>query len=255
MLTASNLNGVRHGFFTRKGGVSADGAGDMGGLNCGFGSEDNPENVAENCRLAIAQLGVEDCDLVTVYQIHSAKVVRVTRAWAREDAPYADAMVTGESGVVLGILTADCAPVLVADKTAGIIAAAHAGWRGARTGVVEACIDKMVSMGSVLSNISVAIGPCIAQASYEVGPEFYQDFIDEDAAHEDLFKAAKRPDHFQFDLSGYIERRLSGLGLASVSAQGVDTFGDPERFYSYRRCILNGQEDYGRLLSAIVLEP
>jgi YfiH family protein len=157
--------------------------------------------------------------------------------------------------VILGILTADCAPVLVADKTAGIIGAAHAGWRGARTGVVEACIEKMVSIGAVLSNIDVAIGPCIAQASYEVGPEFYQDFIDEDAAHEDFFKTAKRPDHFQFDLSGYIERRLSGLGLASVSAQRVDTCGDPERFYSYRRCMLNGQEDYGRLLSVIVLEP
>ncbi|MBL6930111.1 MAG: peptidoglycan editing factor PgeF [Rhodospirillales bacterium] len=254
MLTASNLNGVRHGFFTRKGGVSADGIGDMDGLNCGFGSDDSSENVAENRRLAVARLGVQGCDLVTAYQVHSAKVVRVTQAWAHQDAPQVDAMVTGESGMVLGILTADCAPVLFADRTAGIIGAAHAGWRGARAGVVEACIAEMVAIGARPSNIDAAIGPCIAQSSYEVGPEFYQDFIDEDAAHDDFFKTATRPGHFQFDLSGYIERRLSRLELASVAALGVDTCGDPERFYSYRRCTLNGEKDYGRLLSAIVLE-
>jgi polyphenol oxidase len=254
MLTASNLNGVRHGFFTRQGGVSADGLGDMDGLNCGFGSDDSPENVAENRRLAVARLGVQGSDLVTAYQVHSARAVRVEEAWAREDAPQVDAMVTGRAGVVLGILTADCAPVLFAERAAGVIGAAHAGWRGARAGVVEACIAEMVAMGAKPSNIDVAIGPCIAQSSYEVGPEFYQSFVDEDAAQDEFFKTSKRPGHFQFDLSGYIERRLSKLELASVTALGVDTCGDSERFYSYRRCTLNGEKDYGRLLSAIVLE-
>ncbi len=256
MLIASNLaalSGVRHGFFTRKGGVSVDGSGDMDGLNCGFGSDDSPQNVAENRRLALDRLGVAG-NLVTAYQVQSAKAVRVDKPWAREDAPKADAMVSGKSGVVLGILTADCVPVLFADASARVVGAAHAGWRGARDGVLQSCLGEMVALGANPANINAAIGPCIAQASYEVGPEFYQDFIDQDAANAVFFVVAKRPNHFMFDLPGYVAQVLSGQGLASLTNLAVDTCADPERFYSYRRCTLNGEKDYGRLLSAIALE-
>jgi len=255
MLTASNLatlSGVRHGFFTRHGGVSADGRGDMDGLNCGFGSDDSPENVAENRRLALQRLGTAG-KLVTAYQVHSATAVRVDKPWAREDSPQADAMVSATGQIVLGILTADCAPVLFADAKAGVIGAAHAGWRGARSGVLEACLAQMVAQGANPANINAAIGPCIAQSSYEVGPEFHQDFMDEDAANGAFFRSAQRPGHFQFDLPGYILGRLAKLGLESMMALGEDTCADPERFYSYRRCTLNGEKDYGRLLSAITL--
>lgn len=253
MLCASNLQGVRHGFFTRQGGVSGHGDGGMDGLNCGFGSQDDPQNVAENRRLALARLGAQGGDLVTAYQVHSARVVRVSQAWAPKDAPQADAMTSHTGGVVLGILSADCAPVLLADTSAGVIGAAHAGWRGARAGVVEACIEDMVGLGARAANINVAIGPCIAQSSYEVGPEFQQDFIAQDAANQAFFVASKRPGHYMFDLPGYILGRLSGLGLASHIWLGVDTCADAKRFYSYRRCTLKGQKDYGRLLSAISL--
>jgi hypothetical protein len=257
MLTASNLatlNGVRHGFFTRKGGVSVDGPGDTDGLNCGFGCGDNAQSVAENRRLALKHLGLAKGALVTAYQIHSAKAVRVTGAWQHQDAPQADAMASAEAGVVLGILTADCAPVLFADAKARIIGAAHAGWRGARSGVLEACLDEMVGLGASPSNINAAIGPCIAQPSYEVGPEFHRDFMAQDAANGAFFMASGRAGHFLFDLPGYVEKRLSKLGLASVSNLGNDTCADSERFYSYRRCTLKGEKGYGRLLSAIALD-
>ncbi len=255
MLTASNLSGlkgVKHGFFTRRGGVSRDG--DMGGLNCGYGSDDTPENVSENRRIALARLNAADNVLVTAYQIHSARSVRVDEPWNREDAPEADAMASSNTGVVLGILTADCAPVLFADARAGVVGAAHAGWRGARSGVLESCLQEMVALGAASANISAAVGPCIAQVSYEVGPEFYEDFMGEKAVNERFFVTSERAGHYHFDLSGYVEHRLSGLGLASVEGLGVDTCTDAQRFYSYRRCTLNGQKDYGRLLSAIMLE-
>lgn len=257
MLTASNLaslSGVRHGFFTRRGGVSANGPGDMDGLNCGFGSGDAPENVTENRRLALERLGGDNGVLITAYQVHSSKAVRVEEPWTPEGAPRADAMASAAGGVVLGILSADCAPVLFADAGARVAAAAHAGWRGARAGVIEACLAEMVSLGADPSNINAAIGPCIAQASYEVGPEFHRDFIDEDAANDSFFLGARRPGHFLFDLPGYVGGRLSKLGLASITALDADTCADFGLFYSYRRCTLNGEKDYGRLLSAITLE-
>jgi len=255
MLKASNiaaLKGIRHGFFSRLGGVSPDGG--MGGLNCGFGSDDRPENVARNRDIALQRLGVEKCDLVTAYQIHSATAVRVSEPWQREQAPEADAMASDCTGVVLGILTADCAPVLFADSTARVVGAAHAGWRGARSGVLEACLEEMQGLGADPSNISAAVGPCIAQNSYEVGPEFREDFVAESPDNDKFFAVAVRAGHFMFDLTGYVENRLSGLGLASVEGLGVDTCADSENFYSYRRCTLKGEKDYGRLLSAITLE-
>ncbi len=255
MLKASNLadlKGVRHGFFTRRGGVSRDG--DMGGLNCGYGSDDAPENVTRNRNLALERLGVPGGKLITAYQVHSANAVRVTKPWAREDAPQADAMANREGGVVLGILTADCAPVLFADAKARVIGAAHAGWRGARTGVLESCVEEMTALGAIASDICAAVGPCITQKSYEVGPEFHQDFLSEDAANDAFFQVSRRAGHFLFDLPGYVQQRLEKLQLASVERLDVDTCTDPELFYSYRRCTLKGEKDYGRLLSAITLE-
>ncbi len=255
MLKASNLSGlkgIRHGFFTRRGGVSGDG--NMGGLNCGFGSDDHPENITENRRLALERLGAKNSKLVTAYQVHSARSVSVDTPWVREDAPEADAMASEKPNVALGILTADCAPVLFADGAARIIGAAHAGWKGARSGILESCVQEMVALGATPGNISAAVGPCIAQVSYEVGPEFHRDFIDEDKANEGFFVTSSKDNHYLFDLTGYVEKRLAKLNLASVEGLGMDTCADPERFYSYRRCTLNGGKDFGRLLSAIVLE-
>ena len=254
MLKATNLSalkGIRHGFFTRLGGVSREG--DMTGLNCGFGSDDTPENVTSNREIAMQRLGVAGRSLVTAYQVHSARTVAVHQPWQREDAPQVDAMVSGENTVVLGILTADCAPVLFADGVAGVVGAAHAGWRGARTGVLESCVQEMLALGATQDNIFAAVGPCIAQASYEVGPEFQLDFLNDDPDNEVFFKPSQRAGHFMFDLAGYVEMRLSRLCLASVEGLGVDTCADAQRFYSYRRCTLRGEKDYGRLLSAITL--
>ena len=250
----SALNGVRHGFFTRKGGVSDDTVGDMNGLNCGYGADDSPENVARNRDIAMRQLGRSGEHLVTAYQIHSAHAVQVEQPWPRAASPEADAMASRNTNVALGILTADCAPVLFADADARVIGAAHAGWRGARGGILESCLQEMLALGAKKANVCAAVGPCIAQASYEVGPEFHQDFMREDKGNEDFFLGAERTGHYLFDLTGYVEQRLSKMGLASVEGLGVDTCADPERFYSYRRCTLCGEKDYGRLLSAITLE-
>ena len=255
MLKASNLaalKGVRHGFFSRLGGISSDGG--MSGLNCGFGSDDMPENVARNREIALQRMGAGDRDLVTTYQVHSSIAIRVSEPWHREQSPEADAMASDCKDVVLGILTADCAPVLFADSTARVVGAAHAGWRGARAGVLEQCLEEMQGLGADPSNISAAVGPCIAQNSYEVGPEFQENFVAENPNNGKFFIAAARTDHFMFDLTGYVENCLSGLGLASVEGLGIDTFADPKRFYSYRRCTLHGEKCYGRLLSAIMLE-
>ena len=257
MLEASNLaalSGVRHGFFTRRGGGSDDEMGDMNGLNCGFGSDDLPENVARNREIALQRMGVPAGQLVTAYQVHSAKAISVEQPWARAQSPEVDAMASNQSGVVLGILTADCTPVLFADAEAGVVGAAHAGWRGARSGVLEACLNEMISLGAEPGRTVAAIGPCIAQQSYEVGPEFQADFMDEDSANARFFEPSERDGHFMFDLPGYVLERLQSQGLASIEALGIDTCSDAERFYSYRRCTLNGEKDYGRLLSAICLE-
>ncbi len=241
---------IKHGFFTREGGVSS---GLYGSLNCGFGSDDKAENVAENRQRVLAGLGISDGQLLTCYQIHSATVVVVEEAWALEDAPEADAMVTNKLGIALGILTADCAPVLFADEKAGVIGVAHAGWRGAFTGVLEETLAAMVKIGASKANISAAIGPCIGQNSYEVGPEFIDRFIEQAEKNTDYFLPSKRDGHHMFDLAAYVADRLQKAEIARIYQTGYDTCQDEKLFYSYRRSVLQGEKDYGREISAISL--
>jgi len=252
MLTLDVLDNiaVRHAFFTREGGVS-DGI--FASLNCGFGSGDDPENVTRNRAIAMDRLGLAKDRLVTCYQIHSANVLKVETPWRREDSPRADGMVTSVPGIALGVLAADCAPILFADPTAGVIGAAHGGWRGALDGVAEATIAAMEAEGAQRERIRAAIGPCIGQQSYEVGPEFPPRFAAIDPDSGAFFVPAMRPSHFRFDLGGYIAHRLARLGLAAVERAPHDTVADPDRFFSYRRACLTGERDYGRALAAIVL--
>ena len=241
---------VRHAFFTREGGVSA---GLFASLNCGYGSGDDPQHVARNRAIAAERLAVADDRLVTCYQIHSATVLTVEQPWRREEAPRADGMVTDRPGIALGVLAADCAPVLFADADAGVIGAAHGGWRGALGGVMEATVAAMTALGATPSRIRAGIGPCIAQQSYEVGPEFPGRFVEIDGASGGFFVPAERAGHFRFDLPGYIAHRLARLRLGAVASTGCDTAADPARFFSYRRACLAGERDYGRALAAIAL--
>jgi hypothetical protein len=255
MITLSTLNEVlriRHGFFTREGGTSE---GIYASLNCGLGSADDPERVKANRNLALAQLDIDPQCLVTVQQEHTNRVVVVGDDWT-PDAPRqpADAMVTQRPGMALGILTADCAPVMLADPRANIIGAAHAGWRGALGGVLDNTVAAMLKLGAKASRIVAAIGPCIAHRSYEVGPEFPAAFLADDPDNHFFFAPANREGHFYFDLPGYIARRLAKLSVIDVAGTPCDTFREERRFFSYRRSILKGEKDYGRSLSVIVLE-
>jgi YfiH family protein len=243
---------LRHAFFTREGGTSR---GIFASLNCSLGSGDDPAVVAENRRIAMAALGLEPDRLVTCHQVHGADVVTVERPWAHADRPRADALVTAAKGVALGILTADCAPVLFADEKAGIVAAAHAGWRGALTGVVEATIEAMLARGGSRNRIAAAIGPCIGPHSYEVGPEFPAAFLAQSPANAAFFRVAPRESHHLFDLAGYVRGRLAAAGIARIAVSGGDTAGEPGRFFSYRRACLTGEKQFGHLLSAICLAP
>ena len=252
MITARILDqadGVGHGFFTRRGGVSE---GPYASLNCGLGSGDDMSRVASNRARAMEGLGLSGADLVTVYQTHSADVYVVETG--PDDPPRADAMVSRTRGVALGILTADCAPVLFADAGAGVIGAAHAGWRGAKAGILEATIQAMTELGAQAGGIRAAIGPCIGLESYEVGAEFQAAFIADDADDGDLFGPAVRAGHYRFDLSRYVARRLSRLIPGAVETLSFDTCSDATRFFSYRRACLEGETEYGRSLSAIALE-
>ena len=254
MLSATTLeksSGIRHAFFTRNGGVS-DGL--YGTLNCGFGSGDDADRVRENRDRAMRQLGLGADDLGTVHQIHSATVAVATETWPVDARPEADAMVTDKPGMALGVLTADCVPVLFADAAAGVIGAAHAGWRGAKDGVLEATVSAMVELGAKPEQITAAIGPCIHQASYEVGPEFHAGFVADDPANGDFFATSKRDGYFMFDLPGYTAGRLALLRLKAVDTVAADTCGDEDRFFSYRRATKRGESDYGRCLSAITME-
>ncbi len=255
MITVSTLNDItrlRHGFFTRDGGVSE---GLYASLNCGFGSRDEPRRVAANRARAMRQLGRPAESLVTVRQEHTARVVEVTEPFTHDAAPTADAMVTRVPGIALGVLTADCAPVLIADAKAGVIAAIHAGWRGALDGVLENAVAAMAAIGADRARMVAAVGPCIAQRSYEVGPEFPGLFVaDDEGNFETFFAPAPRAGHFLFDLASYVARRLSRCGVTDVLRTPCDTFQEETRFFSYRRARLRGEEDYGRQLSAIVLE-
>jgi YfiH family protein len=202
----------------------------------------------------MARLGLPADRLATCYQIHSAGVVIVESPWARGAAPRADGMVTRVPDIALGILTADCAPILFHDPVAGVIGAAHGGWRGALAGIVEATVEQMEALGAVRSRIQAGIGPCIARNSYEIGPEFRRQFLAEEAASTCYFAPAARPGHFMFDLPGYIEHRLARAGIATVERSGHDTVAEDDRFFSYRRACLRGEPAYGRGLSTIVLE-
>jgi hypothetical protein len=248
-LDALAAPGVAHGFFTREGGVST---GIYASLNCGVGSGDAPDCVAENRARVARALGVPRDSVVTNNQVHGIAVVTVADAAPRGEQPRADAMVTKQRGVALGILTADCVPVLFADPEAGIVGAAHAGWRGAVGGVLDATVEAMVTLGARPARIHAGIGPAIAQASYEVGPEFPAPFLAQDRANERFFVAAASR-KFHFDLPAYVRARLARLGLGSIAATGGDTAAEPARFFSYRRSRLQGEPDYGRLLSAIAL--
>lgn len=238
---------VRHGFFTRHGGVSS---GIFNSLNCGNGSEDEAANVAENRARVARALGAKPENLVTAYQSHGNSVAVIETPWVRGEEPRVDGMVTRQPGIALGILAADCGPVLFADEAAGVIGVAHAGWKGALTGIIEATLEAMVALGAETHRVTAGLGPCIGAQSYEVGPEFRERFTGEDV----FFRPATREDHSLFDLPAYIEARLSGLGLACVEVLEADTRPDGSDFFSYRRACLNHEPDYGRNLSAIVLE-
>jgi purine-nucleoside/S-methyl-5'-thioadenosine phosphorylase / adenosine deaminase len=243
---------VRHGFFTREGGVSE---GLYASLNCGLGSGDDPERVRENRRRAMRRLGLAAEALVTAYQVHSARVAVVEAPWPAAARPQVDGMVTRTRGVALGILTADCAPVLLADPQAGLIGAAHAGWRGAKSGIVEQTVMAMVRLGARVESIAAAVGPCIRHDSYEVGPEFRAAFVADEPASAELFRPSDRDGHFRFDLAGYVAGRLRAVGIETLTVLPHDTFSENDRFFSYRRVTLAGGGDYGRLLSAIALMP
>ncbi|MGK9168113.1 peptidoglycan editing factor PgeF [Inquilinus limosus] len=249
----SALPGIGHGFFPRTGGVSE---GIFASRNCGFGSGDRREAVTENRDRCRRELGPAEA-LLTVHQVHSPRVATVTGPWTPETAPQADAMVTDRPGLALGILTADCAPILFADAEAGVVGAAHAGWKGALSGVIEATIEAMRALGAVPERITAAIGPCIGPGSYEVGPEFRDRFLAEDPDSARFFHspaagngAEARP---HFDLPGYVAERLRRAGLRQVAVSGLDTLAREDLFFSYRRTTLRKEPDYGRQISAILL--
>jgi len=247
ILTSDALGPVRHGFFTRRGGASS---GVFQGLNCGAGSSDQSEIVSINRGRVADAMGVAHAHLLGVHQIHSADVVMVTEPLVGK--PRADAMVTATPGLALSVLTADCQPVLFADAQAGVIGVAHAGWRGALDGVLEATIDAMITIGATRENITAVIGPSISQRAYEVGPEFLERFVIEDPSYARYFANGTR-DRLQFDLPGFGLARLRTAGIGHAEWTHHCTFSDPKRFYSYRRTTHAKEADYGRLIAAITL--
>ena len=246
----AGLPGITHGFFGREGGVST---GLYASLNCGPGSKDDRAAVMEN-RRRIAEALSPGTALVSLAQIHSPIVHMVTPGWDAARHPEGDGLVTATPGFALGILTADCGPVLFADPEARVIGAAHAGWKGAIGGVIEAAVKKMLFLGAALSNITASTGPAIAQCSYEVGPEFPTPFLAQDPANAAFFFPAEAPGRHLFDLKGYAAARLAGIGLADVAVLPNDTRLENRRFFSYRRSCVRGEPDYGRQLSAILIE-
>lgn len=244
----SDLLGVPHGFLGRSGGVSQ---GEMWGLNVGYGSGDDRDLIAENRRRAVDAV-LPGAQLATVHQVHSPTVVYVETPWPQDDRPHADAMVTDRSGILLGVLAADCAPVLFSEAHAGLIGAAHSGWRGAVSGVNEATIGAMEALGARRDRIAAVVGPSVSQASYEVDQGFRDRFLEQDEANDRFFVEGPtgKP---HFDLSGYILQRLSEAGIQSAEALRVDTYSEPERFYSYRRSTHRNEPSYGRQISMIGL--
>jgi YfiH family protein len=248
VIRASSLGRMPHGFLGRRGGVST---GELAGLNVGYGSNDDRAAIDENRRLAVEAL-LPEADLATVHQVHSDEVVYAEAPWPHDQRPHADAMVTDQPGLLLAILTADCAPVLFADAEAGVVGAAHAGWRGALAGVTDSALAAMDHLGARRDRLVAAVGPCIGQPSYEVDDAFRGRFLAEDPRNERFF-AEEAGGKAHFDLTGYVVHRLLAAGVTEVEALRLDTYADPDRFYSYRRATHLGQADYGRQLSAIAV--
>lgn len=248
VIRAVSLGQLPHGFLGRRGGISV---GECAGLNVGYGSNDDRETIAGNRRIAVAALH-SDAELATVHQVHSAGVMVAYEPWPQDDRPRADAMVTDTPNLLLGILTADCAPVLFADHKAVVVGAAHAGWRGALAGVTDATIEAMEQLGARRENIHAAVGPCIAQPSYEVDEAFRARFLHADPDNARFFVAGSvgKP---HFDLEAYVVHRLIAAGIDEIEALNLDTYADPDRFFSYRRSTHRGEADYGRQLSAIAI--
>jgi polyphenol oxidase len=245
------IPGLRHAFFTREGGVSE---GIYESLNAGIGSNDAPACVAENRRRMAEQMGVTPARFLSVHQTHSSDVVVASEPWPSASRPRADAIVTRAEGLAIGASAADCGPILLADPNARVIGAAHAGWKGALTGIVESTVDAMEKLGADRNGIVAAIGPLIRQPSYEVGGEFVERFIEADAENALFFIPSTREGHAMFDLAGYIRTRLENAGVLMIDDIGVDTYSD-ERFFSYRRSVHRKEPDYGRHVHAIALEP
>jgi YfiH family protein len=244
-----SLPGIQHAFFTREGGVSK---GIYEGLNAGLGSGDEPTHVIENRNRIAAYLAVREHDIASPFQIHSPDTIVTRQAW-REDRPKADGVATNIRGLALGIVTADCGPVLFADTDAGVIGACHAGWKGAVGGVMESTIAQMETLGAKRKNITAVLGPCISQENYEVGPDFPEPFLELDSANKRYFVPSKKPDHHMFDLTGYIVDRLAKTDVQSGTVARC-TYAEEDNFYSYRRTTHRNEPDYGRQLSAIVLQ-
>ncbi len=246
----ARLAGVRHAFFTRAGGVSN---GVYASLNAGVGSNDEPLKVAENRARMAAALGVLPGRLLTCYQIHSANAVAVVAPWGPEARPRADAIVTGAVGLAVGVSTADCGPVLLADAQARVIGAAHAGWRGALAGVTDEAIAAMERLGAVRQRMVAALGPMIRQPNYETGTDVWDRFVAADPANARFFRPSTRERHFMFDLAGYVVARLAAAGIGMIEDIEACTYADPDKFFSYRRMTHRGEADYGRHINAIVL--
>jgi len=244
------LPGIRHAFFTREGGVSG---GTYRSLNGGIGSHDSAKHVAENRARMAAALGVAPARFLTAYQVHSPQVVVADAPWTSETRPRADAIVTRNPALAIGVTTADCGPILLADPQARVIGAAHAGWRGALSGVAEATAAAMEELGAVRSQIRAALGPMIRQPSYEVGPDLIAQFAAEDPASKPFFTSGSRAGHAQFDLGGYIAARLRRCGIFQIEDVGLCTYAHPSLFYSYRRATHRAEDDYGRHVNAIAL--
>ncbi|HEY8268814.1 MAG TPA: peptidoglycan editing factor PgeF [Xanthobacteraceae bacterium] len=246
------LKRVRHAFFTREGGVSE---GVYASLNGGLGSNDDPAHVTENRKRITAALEVAEGALAVAYQIHSPDAVVAAHPWTRDGRPRADAVVTTTPGLAVGVTIADCGPLLLADESAGVIAAVHAGWKGALDGVIESAVAAMEKLGAQRTRIVAAIGPLIRKESYEVGPEFVARFRADDPGNRCYFSVAERPGHAMFDLSGYIGRKLLVARVGMIQDLGLDTYSDETHFYSYRRSVHRKETDYGRLVAAIALTP
>jgi YfiH family protein len=254
MLTAKNLSalpGIRHAFFTREGGVSE---GLYASLNAGYGSHDDLANIDENRARMAKALGVTPERLINAYQVHSPDVVVAMTPWTADARPSADGIVTREPGIAIGVATADCGPVLFADPQARVIGAAHAGWRGAVSGVLESTIAAMEKLGASRTRIVTALGPMISQQNYEVGSDLIAQFTHADPGNARFFAPGK-PGHAQFDLPGFIASRLTAAGITRIEDLAVCTYADPQRFYSFRRTTHRGEPDYGRHINAIALSP